>query len=203
MRTLVDTSSLVSLARYYHPFDSTEVLNEFLNSEIASGDIIVLDKIAEEVQYVSGGMAVEAFPCLKDKKIMVSTKEIIPKQKFFNMLDNSFVDNAVKRLKFRDDDDRCVCGGALPVETDVETARGSGFQSRCDSYCVGILIIARKQLQSIGTRVHIPIIIGQGGRCGIIPIHQLVPGRRISTITLKILTIGNWLNLRKSYDRTT
>lgn len=105
MRTLVDTSSLVSLARYYHPFDSTEVLNEFLNSEIASGDIIVLDKIAEEVQYVSGGMAVEAFPCLKDKKIMVSTKEIIPKQKFFNMLDNSFVDNAVKRLKFRDDEE--------------------------------------------------------------------------------------------------
>ena len=53
MRTLVDTSSLVSLARYYYPFDSTEILNEYLNSEIDSGNIIVLDKIAEEVKYVS------------------------------------------------------------------------------------------------------------------------------------------------------
>lgn len=103
MRTLVDTSSLVSLARYYHPFDSTEALNEFLNSEITSGNIIVLDKIAEEVQYVSGGMAVKAFSCLKDKKRIVSTKEIIPKQKFFNMLDNSFVDHSMKRLKFNDE----------------------------------------------------------------------------------------------------
>lgn len=105
MRTLVDTSSLVSLARYYHPFDSTEALSDFLNSEIASGNIIVLDKIIEEVQYVSGGMAVEAFSCLKDKKRVVSTKDIIPKQKFFNMLDNSFVDNSIKRLKFRDDEE--------------------------------------------------------------------------------------------------
>lgn len=89
MRTLVDTSSLVSLARYYHPFDSTDALCEFLSSEIASGNIIVLDKIAEEVQFVSGGMAVETFPYLKDKKRVVSTKDIIPKQKFFNMLDNN------------------------------------------------------------------------------------------------------------------
>lgn len=103
MRTLVDASSLVALARYYHPFDSTEALHEFLNSEIASGNIIVLDKIAEEVQYVSGGMAVEAFPCLKNKKRVVSTKDIIPKQKFFNMLDNSFVDHSTKRLKFNDE----------------------------------------------------------------------------------------------------
>ena len=54
MRTLVDTSSLVSLARYYYPFDSTEILNEYLNSEIDSGNIMVLDKIAEEVKYVPG-----------------------------------------------------------------------------------------------------------------------------------------------------
>lgn len=103
MRTLVDTSSLVSLARYYHPFDSTDALSEFLSSEIASGNIIVLDKIAEEVQYVSGGMAAEIFPCLKDKKRVVSTKDIIPKKKFFNMLDNSFVDHSTKRLKFNDE----------------------------------------------------------------------------------------------------
>ena len=104
MRTLVDTSSLVSLARYYYPFDSTDILNEYLNSEIASGNIIVLDKIAEEVQYVSRGMAVEAFSCLKDKNRVVSTKDLIPKPQFFNMLDNSFVDNATKRLKFNDDE---------------------------------------------------------------------------------------------------
>lgn len=104
MRTLVDTSSLVSLARYYHPFDSTEILNEYLNSEIASGNIIVLDKIAEEVQYVSSSMAVKAFSCLKDNNRVVSTKDLIPKPQFFNMLDNSFVDNATKRLKFNDDE---------------------------------------------------------------------------------------------------
>lgn len=105
MRTLADTSSLVSLARYYQPFDSKEALHDFLNSEIALGNIIVLDKVAEEIQFVSSGLAVSAFPILNDKKHVIPTTDLLPTRKFFNMLDNSFVDNATKRLRFKDDEE--------------------------------------------------------------------------------------------------
>lgn len=103
MRTLVDSSSLVALARYYRPFDTTNVIDDYLRANIASGSIIVLDKVFDEIKYLSNGLAVTAFPCLTNKHIVVSTKDLMPNRKFFNMLDNNFVDNAVKRRRFNDD----------------------------------------------------------------------------------------------------
>lgn len=104
MRTIIDTSSLVALAKYYHPFDSTEALDEHLRKEIASGSLIVLDKVLDETRHVSQGLAFETFACLREKKTARSTYGLMPTQKFFNMLDNNFVDRVMRRLKFADDE---------------------------------------------------------------------------------------------------
>ena len=104
MRTLVDTSSLIALARYYHPFDNMDAIGAHLQKEIKKGSLIVLDKVIEECKYVSQGLAYNSFGCLKDKKLLKSTNNLMPPTRFFNMLDNNFIDRSVKRLKFFDDE---------------------------------------------------------------------------------------------------
>lgn len=104
MRTVIDTSSLVRMAQSYHPFDSTDALNAFLQTEMESGSVIILDRILKEIQYVSQGIAFGTFSCLKNKKLIRSTKDLIPPQKFYIMLDNNFVDRSMKNTKFKDDE---------------------------------------------------------------------------------------------------
>ena len=51
MITLIDTSSLVVLARYYQPFDTAKVLYSYIEKEVSEGRMIILDKVAEEAKY--------------------------------------------------------------------------------------------------------------------------------------------------------
>lgn len=104
MRTIIDTSSLVRMAQSYHPFDSTDALNAFLQTEMENGGVIILDKVFQEIQFVSQGIAFSTFSCLKDKKLIRSTDGLFPPQKFYNMLDNNFVDRSIKNTKFKDDE---------------------------------------------------------------------------------------------------
>ena len=104
MRTIIDTSSLVRLAQSYHPFDSTNSLEAFLRKEMESGSIIILDKVFEEIQFVSQGIAGNTFECLRSKKLIRSTSNLVPTRKFYNMLDRNFVDQKIKKMKFRDDE---------------------------------------------------------------------------------------------------
>lgn len=104
MRTLIDTSSLVALARYYHPFANMDSLNEHLQKEIDKGNIILLDKVQEESKYVSQGLAYNSFFCLQNKKMIVSTKDLIPPQRYYNMLENNFIDKSIKRMNFSDNE---------------------------------------------------------------------------------------------------
>ena len=48
MKAVIDTSSLVSLVRYFLPFDKEGKLKAFLEENILSGNIIVLEQVAEE-----------------------------------------------------------------------------------------------------------------------------------------------------------
>ena len=58
-----DTSSLVALARYYHPFDNTKGLYEFVKSKFVQKEILVLDTILEETRFTSHGVALKACLC--------------------------------------------------------------------------------------------------------------------------------------------
>ena len=102
MNALIDTSSLLAFVRYYLPFDKDGHLRNFLEKKYESGEIIVLDKVVEESKYVSQGIIVNQLDFLVDwvrSKKVVDTKWLLPKQKFFNMLDNQFCNKSVLKLK--------------------------------------------------------------------------------------------------------
>jgi hypothetical protein len=99
MIIVIDTSSLLSLVRYYLPFDKKKVLFEIIKTKIANGEILVIDKIIEECEYTSKGVVLETLVYLKDKtfnkanKLPFNTEFILPPApgKFYRMVDNNFV----------------------------------------------------------------------------------------------------------------
>ena len=104
MKVVIDTSSLLSLVRYYLPFDSKKILFEVIKSKIAIGEIIVIDKIIDECAYTSKGTVLTTLSFLKDTsfnkahKLPLNTEFILPPAltKFYRMVDNNFVVNSQK-----------------------------------------------------------------------------------------------------------
>lgn len=96
MIVLIDTSSLLSLVRYYLPFDKNKILFNFIRTKIENKDIFVLDKVYEECEYTSKGLVVKELDYLKDKKNIIKTTDILPNQKFFNQLENQFINGSIK-----------------------------------------------------------------------------------------------------------
>lgn len=96
MTVVIDTSSLLSLVRYYLPFDKENKLNKLFQDKVECGEIIVLDKVAEECGYVSGGIVLKQLSFLSDKKNHTKTTELFPPKAFFNMLDHQFVNSQLK-----------------------------------------------------------------------------------------------------------
>lgn len=107
MKVVIDTNSLLSLVRYYLPFDKKAVLFQFIKSKIENGDIIIIDKVLEECSYNSKGLVLEKLPYLTDKTFLKSAKVpyktdslLAPSPaKFLRQLDNQFVNSIVKRQK--------------------------------------------------------------------------------------------------------
>jgi hypothetical protein len=64
---VIDTNSLLSLVRYYLPFDKKGVLFQFIKSKIENGNIIIIDKVLEEWAYNSKGLVLSKLPYLMDK----------------------------------------------------------------------------------------------------------------------------------------
>jgi len=107
MKVVIDTNSLLSLVRYYFPFDKKGVLFQFIKSKIESGDVIIIDKVLEECSYISKGLVLEKLPYLTEKTFLKSAKVpyktdslLAPSPaKFLRQLDNQFVNSIVKRQK--------------------------------------------------------------------------------------------------------
>lgn len=99
MKVVIDTSSLLSLVRYYLPFDKQKILFEIIKSKIANSEIVVIDKIVDECEYTSKGIVLETLSFLTDKsfnklhKLPLNTEFILPPApvKFYRMVDNNFV----------------------------------------------------------------------------------------------------------------
>jgi len=104
MKVVIDTSSLLSLVRYYLPFDKKIILFEAIKSKIAKGEIIVIDKIIEECEYISKGLVLTKLPFLINKqfnkthKLPLNTEFLLPPAlaKFYRMVDNNFVVTVLK-----------------------------------------------------------------------------------------------------------
>ena len=104
MKVVIDTNSLLSLVRYYLPFDKNSVLFSFIKEKISSGEIIIIDKILEECEYISKGMVLSSLGFLAEKsflksfKIPVNTEYILPPApaKFYRQIDNQFINGVIK-----------------------------------------------------------------------------------------------------------
>lgn len=96
MRIIIDTSSLLALVRYYRPFDKDNSLKEFVKDNVDKGNIVILDKVAEESKYLSKGVIFKDLDFLKDKNRYFKTDELLPTKKFFNLLDNQLCHTPLK-----------------------------------------------------------------------------------------------------------
>ena len=90
MKVVIDTSSLLSLVRYYLPFDKYGILKNLIKEKAESGEIIILDKVIEESTYKGQGVIVKTLDFLKEKSNHTKSNELLPNQRFFNMLENQF-----------------------------------------------------------------------------------------------------------------
>ncbi len=82
MKIVIDTSSLLSLVRYYLPFDQKNKLFDFIKAKIEAREIIVIDKVYDEAKFLAKGIVIEKFEYLRDKTIHQKTTNILPKKKF-------------------------------------------------------------------------------------------------------------------------
>jgi len=96
MKVIIDTSSLLSLVRYYLPFDKNKILFSFIEQKVESGEIVILDKVYEECKYTANGIVVKILTYLSNKKLQFKTDTLLPSQKFFNQLENQFINGAVR-----------------------------------------------------------------------------------------------------------
>ncbi len=96
MTVVIDTSSLLSLVRYYLPFDKHDILFNFMKEKVEANEIVILDKVYDECRFTSKGIVVEKLQYIKDKKNQVKTTDLLPSQKFFNQLENQFINGSVK-----------------------------------------------------------------------------------------------------------
>jgi len=106
MKVVIDTNSLLSLVRYYLPFDRKEVLFNFFKNKIEMSEIIIIDKVLLECAYTSRGIVLSTLNYLTDKVFLKSAK--IPYKtdsllapspvKFLRQVENQFVNSTVRRM---------------------------------------------------------------------------------------------------------
>src|SRR5690554_3539884 len=97
MKIVIDTSSLLSLVRYYLPFDTDKILYNTLKSKFESGELIVIDKVFQECNYIAKGIIITSLEYLKNKKLQIRTEDLLPSQKFFNQLEHQFINKTIRK----------------------------------------------------------------------------------------------------------
>ncbi len=106
MKVVIDTSSLLSLVRYYLPFDSNNNLFSFFKNQIEIGELIIIDEVLNECKFISKGLVLDKLDYLTDKefqkkyKIPIKTKNLLPPslKKFYNLVDDNFRTRLSRRL---------------------------------------------------------------------------------------------------------
>lgn len=95
MKAVIDTSSLVSLVRYYLPFDKEEKLKAFVEERIESKKLIVLEQVGAECKLQGKGQVVKALPFIDKPKNKTAVTDVPVNKKLYNMVDNNFINGSV------------------------------------------------------------------------------------------------------------
>lgn len=103
MKVIIDTSSWVALIRYYHPFDSKQILKNFFEKKLKDSSFILIDKVLEECKYQSQKIVVTEYTFTMDKDVVTSTTEILPYKRFFNALSNNWSNPLLRNRLLRDE----------------------------------------------------------------------------------------------------
>lgn len=111
IKYIIDTGSLLSFVRYYLCFDKSKVLYSNFEKKILNGEYIIIDKVCEECECIAGGLIYKKLIFFNDDRIKKSknfsykTSELLPlsPKKFFNQLNNQFV-NSLVRKRITDDE---------------------------------------------------------------------------------------------------
>lgn len=101
MEYIIDTSTWVSLIRYYKPFDSGSVIYDFFKRKIENNEFVVLDEVSIECEYHSRGLVVKELDYIKDKNFITKRLNIQSTKKFYSLLENQFC-NAFERRQLED-----------------------------------------------------------------------------------------------------
>lgn len=106
MTIAIDTSSLLSLVRYYLPFDADNKLFDLFKNNIQTKKIVVIDRVFTECDRVSKRLVTETLSYLKNQTtkkhntLYVENSEFLlppkPKQ-FYSCVENQFVNQKVKK----------------------------------------------------------------------------------------------------------
>jgi len=107
MKVVIDTNSLLSLVRYYLPFDNNLILFNFIKEKLLKGEIIVIDKVLVECTFNAKGIIIQKLNYLADKeflkkaRIPYKTDDLIAPApaKFLRQLDNQFVNSIVRKQR--------------------------------------------------------------------------------------------------------
>ncbi len=107
MKVVIDTNSLLSLVRYYLPFDKKGVLFQFFKNKIEIGEIIIIDKVLQECTYNSKGIVLTMLDYLNNKtflkkaKVPFKTDSLLAPSpsKFLRQVENQFVNTVVRRQR--------------------------------------------------------------------------------------------------------
>lgn len=97
MEYIIDTSSWISLIRYYKPFDSGSVIYDFFKRKIENNEFIVLNEVSEECNYFSQGLVAKELDFIKDKKLITKAQNLGSTKRFYNLLDNQFCNSFQKK----------------------------------------------------------------------------------------------------------
>jgi len=98
MKVVIDTSSLLSLVRYYLPFDKKRKLFNYIKTQIQNGDLIIINAVLRECEYMSKQIVIKTIDYLVDKdfkkkyKLPIKTKDLLPPapKRFYNLVDDNF-----------------------------------------------------------------------------------------------------------------
>lgn len=95
---IFDTSSFISMVRYYLPFDSRGMIYQHVKASIENERIILIDAVLDECKVVAKRIVVEKLDFLDNKdflkanKCPVKTQDIVPAApvRFYNMVEHNF-----------------------------------------------------------------------------------------------------------------
>lgn len=95
MKAVIDTSSLVSLVRYYLPFDKEGKLKAFIEERIEAKKLVVLEQVVAECKRQGKGQVVKALPFIDKPKNKTAVTDVPVNKTLFNMIDNNFINGAI------------------------------------------------------------------------------------------------------------